>query len=57
VQTMKGSLHGVIRKVRADGRIVWRPDGQSAELIALPESLLKEERRFAVYSKSRLNVR
>jgi hypothetical protein len=44
VQTFKGSLHGVICKVLADGRVAWRPDGQSAELIALPESLLKEKR-------------
>lgn len=44
VQTLKGSLRGVIRKVLADGRVAWRPDGQSAELIALPESLLKESK-------------
>src|SRR4029079_19252914 len=33
VQTMKGSLHGVIREILEDGRVAWRPDGQGAELI------------------------
>lgn len=45
VQTLKGSLRGVIRKIESDGRVVWRPDGQTAELIALPESLLKERKK------------
>lgn len=45
VQTLKGTLHGVIRKLLADGRVVWRPDRQSAELIALPESLVRERKR------------
>ena len=44
VQTLKGSLRGLIRKVLADGRVAWRPDGQSAELIALPESLVREKK-------------
>lgn len=42
VRTLKGSLSGVIKKVLPDGRVEWRPDGQKAALIALPESLLKE---------------
>jgi hypothetical protein len=42
VRTLKGTRHGVIRKVLPDGRLVWRPDGGGAELIALPESLLPE---------------
>lgn len=42
VRTLKGTRHGVIRKVLPDGRLVWRPDGGAAELIALPESLLRE---------------
>jgi hypothetical protein len=41
VKTLKGSLHGVVRKILPDGRIVWRPDGNATELTALPESLLR----------------
>jgi hypothetical protein len=44
VQSLKGSLHGVVRKILPDGRIAWRPDDQGAELTALPESLLREKR-------------
>ena len=44
VKTLKGSLHGVVRKILSDGRIVWRPDDNDAELIALPESLLRKKR-------------
>ena len=44
VKTLKGSLHGVVRKILSDGRIVWQPDGNDAELIALPESLLRKKR-------------
>ncbi len=45
VRTFRGSLHGEVLKVLKDGRIVWRPDGRKAELIALPESLLRERRK------------
>jgi len=41
VKTLKGSLHGVVRKILPDGRIVWRPDANKTELTALPESLLR----------------
>jgi hypothetical protein len=44
VKTLKGSLRGVVRKVLADGRIAWRPDDHKAELVALPESLLRLKR-------------
>jgi hypothetical protein len=44
VKTLKGSLHGVVRKILADGRIAWQPDDNGAELIALPESLLRQKR-------------
>ena len=44
VKTLKGSLHGVIRKILPDGRIVWRADGHEAELTALPESLLLQRK-------------
>ncbi len=42
VRTLKGSLHGVVRKILPDGRVAWLPDGNETELMALPESLLKE---------------
>jgi len=44
VKTLKGSLHGAVRKVLPDGRIVWRPDDNDADLTALPESLLRQKR-------------
>jgi hypothetical protein len=44
VKTLKGSLRGIVRKVLPDGRIQWQPDGNDAELIALPESLLRIKR-------------
>jgi hypothetical protein len=42
VRTLKGTLHGVITRVLDDGRVGWRPDGATSELIALPESLERE---------------
>jgi len=39
VKTLRGSLHGVIVRALNDGRITWRPDGGTSELIALRESL------------------
>ncbi len=42
VRTLKGTLHGVITRVLDDGRVAWRPDGATGELIALPESLESE---------------
>ena len=42
VKTLRGSLHGVVKRVLEDGRVVWLPDQHSAELTALPESLVKE---------------
>lgn len=44
VQTLKGTLGGVVVRVLEDGRISWRPDGAGGELIALPESLRAEEK-------------
>jgi hypothetical protein len=38
VKTLRGSTHGVVVRVREDGRIVWRTDS-GTELIALPEAL------------------
>jgi hypothetical protein len=43
VKTFRGSLHGRVVRLREDGRVVWKPDGEGAELIALPESLLREQ--------------
>ena len=43
IKTLRGSSRGVIKRVLADGRIVWQADGSSVELTALPETLLKEK--------------
>jgi len=45
VRTFKGSLSGKILRIEADGRVVWQPDGSSSELMALPESLMRESSR------------
>lgn len=44
VKTLKGSLHGVVRKILPGGRIVWKPDNSNTELTALPESLLRQKK-------------
>jgi hypothetical protein len=41
VQTLRGSLRGVIRRVLDDGRVVWQPDNRSTDLVAQPETLTK----------------
>ena len=43
VKTLRGSLRGVIVRVLEDGRLAIRPDGSSSELIALPETLSRDE--------------
>ncbi len=43
VRTLRGSLRGVIVRVLDDGRVAWRPDGRTSELIALPESLARDD--------------
>ena len=43
VKTLRGSLRGVIVQVLDDGRVAWRPDGAASELIALPETLSRDE--------------
>lgn len=43
VKTLRGSLRGVVVRQLKDGRLAWKPDHGGAELIALPESLVKEE--------------
>ena len=42
VKTLRGSARGKVLRVMGDGRVVWRPDGSNSELLALPESLLRE---------------
>ena len=42
VKTFRGSLHGVIVRILKDGRVVWKPDQTTNELIALPESLCRD---------------
>ena len=44
VKTLRGSVTGTMVRVDPDGRVVWRADS-GAELIALPESLLKVEKK------------
>ena len=44
VKTLRGSVTGTMVRVEPDGRVVWRADS-GAELIALPESLLKVEKK------------
>ena len=43
VKTLRGSLHGVIVRLLADGRVVWQPDGTEGTLTGLPESLIAAE--------------
>jgi hypothetical protein len=45
VRTLRGSATGIILRIQSDGRVVWRPKGSRSELIALPESLLREKNR------------
>jgi hypothetical protein len=44
IKTLRGSTHGTVVRVRPDGKIVWRPDRSVAELMALPESVIRESR-------------
>ena len=44
VKTLRGSGHGVIKRMLEDGRVVWRADGSHTELTALPETLMKEDK-------------
>jgi hypothetical protein len=44
VKTLRGTTRGVVLRLMDDGRVVWRPDGTESELMALPESLAREDR-------------
>jgi hypothetical protein len=37
---MRGMTRGIVTRILEGGRIAWRPEGSTLELIALPESLL-----------------
>lgn len=39
VQTLRGRAHGTVVRMLIDGRLAWLPDGASADLLTLPESL------------------
>ena len=43
VRTLRGSLRGRIVRLLDDGRIVWKPGGGANELIALPETLVRDD--------------
>ena len=43
VKTLRGSLRGIVLRSLDDGRIAWKPDNSSMELIALPESLAPDD--------------
>ena len=45
VKTMRGSLHGVVVKRLADGRVIWKPDGTGYELTALPDTLCADNKK------------
>ena len=43
VKTYRGTARGRIIRLLEDGRVLWRLDGSGSELIALPESLLRDK--------------
>jgi len=45
VKTLRGSTQGTLLRLLDDGRVVWRPDGTQSELMALPESLARAEKK------------
>lgn len=44
VHTLKGSANGVVLKLMADGRVIWKLDTSQSELISEPENLLRERK-------------
>lgn len=42
VRTFRGSGKGIVVRLLDDGRVVWRSNNSESELIALPESLVRE---------------
>jgi len=45
VKTLRGTTRGVILRLMDDGRVLWRPRGTDSQLMALPESLIRDERK------------
>ncbi len=45
VKTLRGTTRRIVVRFLEDGRVVWRPDGTHSELMALPESLVREKHR------------
>jgi hypothetical protein len=43
VSTLRGTGHGVIIRILDDGRIVWKSDASTMEMVALPENLVVEQ--------------
>jgi hypothetical protein len=44
VKTLRGTTRGLILRLLEDGRVVWQPEGTNSELMALPESLARNEK-------------
>jgi hypothetical protein len=42
VKTLRGSTRGVVKRVLGDGRLAWLPENAQSELIASPESLVRD---------------
>jgi hypothetical protein len=45
VKTLRGTTRGIILRLMEDGRVLWRPRGTDSQLMALPESLVRDERK------------
>jgi len=45
IKTLRGSTRGRIVRLLEDGRVVWQPAGSHSELTALPESLVRDDKR------------
>lgn len=44
VKTLRGSLRGQIVRILDDGRVVWKPLTSPNELVALPETLIRDNK-------------
>jgi hypothetical protein len=43
VKSLRGTTRGIIVRLMEDGRVVWKPNGSNSELMALPESLVRDK--------------
>jgi hypothetical protein len=41
VKTLRGGAEGIVLRLLADGRVLWRPKGLAVDLVAPPEGLLR----------------